>query len=132
MGAVEILLCSMVFIVLVSLVVLANAIRVVPEHKRLDVYRLGRYLGEKGPGLVILLPIIDRGIMKELGEGPHEATPSRRLVGVVGETETTVYTDGKVRLMSGEVWDAVSQRSISSGQRVRVVRMLLEVEVEQG
>jgi hypothetical protein len=127
-----VLACFLGAVILFMVIALFSAIRVVPEHKRLDVYRLGRYLGEKGPGLVLLLPAIDRGIMKELGEGPYEAAPSRRLVGVVGETETSVYTDGKVRLMSGEVWDAVSQDPISPGQRVRVVRMLLEVEVEQG
>ncbi|MBI5295494.1 MAG: hypothetical protein HY869_08455 [Chloroflexi bacterium] len=126
---VKILLFSVIFILFIGMAILANAIKVVPEHKRLDVYRLGRYIGEKGPGLVLLLPAIDRGIMKELGQG-EASPPSRRMVGVVGETETTVYTDGKVRLMSGEVWDAVSQRPISSGQRVRVVRMLLEVEEE--
>jgi membrane-bound ClpP family serine protease len=132
MGSIGILACFLGAVILFLVIALSSAIRVVPEHKRLDVYRLGRYIGEKGPGLVLLLPAIDRGIMKELGEGPHEATPSRRLVGVVGETETSVYSDGTVRLMSGEVWDAVSQRPISAGQRVRVVRMLLEVEVEQG
>lgn len=132
MGSVGIMACFLSSVILFMFIFVFTAIRIVPEHKSLDVYRLGRYLGEKGPGLVLLLPAIDRGVMKDLGEGPHEATPSRRLVGAVGETETTVYTDGKVRLMSGEVWDAVSQRPISSGQRVRVVRMLLEVEEEQG
>jgi regulator of protease activity HflC (stomatin/prohibitin superfamily) len=114
---------------LAGLVVLVNAIKIVPEHKRLDVYRLGRYLGEKGPGLVLLLPTIDRGIMKELGEG-EQALPSRRMVGVVGQAETSVYDNGQVRLLSGEVWDAVSRNPISPGQRVRVVRMILEVEEE--
>ena len=51
------------------------------------------------------------------------------MVGVVGETRTTVYTDGKV-FLAGEEWDAMSQSPISAGQRVRVVRMILEVEKE--
>lgn len=129
MDAMEIMLCSVFFLLLAGLVVLVNAIKIVPEHKRLDVYRLGRYLGEKGPGLVLLLPTIDRGIMKELGEG-EQALPSRRMVGVVGQAETSVYDNGQVRLLSGEVWDAVSRNPISPGQRVRVVRMILEVEEE--
>lgn len=132
MGAIETLLCSVSFILLAGLLVFVNAIKIVPEHRRLDVYRLGRYIGEKGPGLVLLLPLIDRGMMKDLGESPlHEQTPSRSLVGVVGQTESTVYTDGKVRLSTGEVWDAVSQRPISTGQRVRAVRTILEVEEER-
>ncbi len=111
-----------------SMIFLAASIRIVPEYKRLDVYRLGRYLGEKGPGLVLLLPLIDRGMMKDLGES--SPTPSRRLVGAVGETQTTVFTDGKVMLGHSEVWDAVSQKPIPAGQHVRVIRMILEVEQE--
>jgi membrane-bound ClpP family serine protease len=49
------------------------------------------------------------------------------MVGVIGETHTTVYTDGKV-FLANEEWDATSRTPISAGQRVRVVRMILEVE----
>jgi len=48
----------------------------------------------------------------------------------MGETQTTVFTDGKVLLGTSEVWDAVSQKPIAAGQHVRVVRMILEVEQE--
>ena len=98
------------------------------EDTRLSVYRLGRYLGDKGPGVVLLIPLVDRGVIKQLGS--VEKTPSTRLVGMIGETNTTVFTDGKVFLSSGEEWDAVSQMPIPAGQRVRVVRMILEVEKE--
>lgn len=132
MGMVGTLFFFLFFILVIGMIMLANSIKIVPEHRRLDVYRLGRYIGEKGPGVVLIIPIIDRGMMKDLGESPlHEQTPSRRLVGVVGQTESTVYTEGKVRLSTGEVWDAVSQRPISTGQRVRVVRTILEVEEER-
>lgn len=36
----------------------------------------------------------------------------------------------KVLLGTNEVWDAVSQEPIAAGQRVRVIRMILEVEQE--
>ena len=121
------LLCFMGSLIFITLIMLASAIRIVREDTRLSVYRLGRYLGDKGPGLVLLIPVIDRGVLKKLGE--VEKTPSTRLVGVIGETRTTVYTDGKVFLASEE-WDAISQSPISAGQRVRVVRMILEVEKE--
>ena len=39
-----------VFAVIVGFVVLANAIRVVREYERLVVFRLGRLVGERGPG----------------------------------------------------------------------------------
>ena len=119
--------CTLGIFALLLMIFLTASIRIVQEDKRLSVYRLGRSVGEKGPGLVLLIPFIDRGILKDLGDGG--STPSRRMVGVVGETSGTVFTDGKV-LLAGEEWDAVSQSPISTGQRVRVVRMILEVEQE--
>ena len=50
------------FIVLLAIVVLANAVRVVREYERLVVFRLGRLVGERGPGLVLLIPIVDRAV----------------------------------------------------------------------
>ncbi len=50
------------FVVLLVVVVLLNAIRVVREYERLVVFRLGRLVGERGPGLVLLFPLIDRAV----------------------------------------------------------------------
>ena len=52
----------LLFIVFLGIVILANAIRVVREYERLVVFRLGRLVGERGPGLVLLIPIIDRPV----------------------------------------------------------------------
>lgn len=120
-------LCFVGSFLLVSMIILASAIRVVREDTRLTVYRLGRNIGDKGPGIVLLIPVIDRGEIKKLGE--RDNSPSRRYVGAVGETLTSVFRDGKVLFSSGE-WDAISQTPIASGRRVRVVRTILEVEEE--
>jgi regulator of protease activity HflC (stomatin/prohibitin superfamily) len=54
---------SLLFIiVLVGVALLANSIRVVREYERLVVFRLGRLVGERGPGLVLLIPLIDRAV----------------------------------------------------------------------
>ncbi|HYM80673.1 MAG TPA: slipin family protein [Candidatus Limnocylindria bacterium] len=54
---------SLVFFVLfLGVVVIANAVRVVREYERLVVFRLGRLVGERGPGLVLLIPIVDRAV----------------------------------------------------------------------
>jgi regulator of protease activity HflC (stomatin/prohibitin superfamily) len=50
------------FVVLIGLVLLGNSIRVVREYERLVVFRLGRLVGERGPGLVLLIPMIDRAV----------------------------------------------------------------------
>ena len=76
--------CLMGAIVLVLLLMLASAIRIVPENSRLVVFRLGRLVGAVGPGIVLLLPIIDRGIAVNLSEqsGGQEAEPATTRDGV--------------------------------------------------
>ena len=51
-----------VFVVILVLVIFLNAIRVVREYERLVVFRLGRLAGARGPGLVILIPIVERAV----------------------------------------------------------------------
>lgn len=71
-------LCLIVAVILVGLMLLFSAIRIVQEYERLVVFRLGRCIGEKGPGLVILWPFIDRGVKVDLREQvreiPHQAS----------------------------------------------------------
>ena len=50
------------FVLFLGLVILANAIRIVREYDRLVVFRLGRLVGERGPGLVLLIPLVDRAV----------------------------------------------------------------------
>ena len=57
-------------------VILSTAIKVVREYQRLVVFRLGRSIGQKGPGVVFLIPLIDRPILVDLREQyleiPHQ------------------------------------------------------------
>src|SRR5512136_1342709 len=66
------LLCAVAFVVVVLVIFLANAIRIVNEYQRLVVFRLGRCIGTKGPGLVLLIPIIDRPVKVDLREQVRE------------------------------------------------------------
>ena len=67
------LLCGLAAIVLVAVVLIANAIRIVPEYKRLVVFRLGRVIPKpRGPGLVFLIPIVDRAVSVDLREQVRE------------------------------------------------------------
>src|SRR5512146_1880865 len=66
------LLCFVGGVILIGIIVIANAIRIVPEYQRLVVFRLGRCVGERGPGLVLLIPIIDRGVRVDLREQVRE------------------------------------------------------------
>jgi len=58
-------------IVIVTLAVFAgllltSAIRVLREYERGVVFRLGRLLGPKGPGLILLIPVIDKMVRVDL------------------------------------------------------------------
>jgi regulator of protease activity HflC (stomatin/prohibitin superfamily) len=62
--------------IVLLLIFLPMAIKIVPEYQRMMVFRLGRAIGTKGPGLIILIPIVDRGIRVDLREAyleiPHQ------------------------------------------------------------
>jgi regulator of protease activity HflC (stomatin/prohibitin superfamily) len=63
-------------IVVGAVIILSAAIKIVREYQRLVVFRLGRAIGEKGPGIVFLIPIVDRPVWVDLREQylevPHQ------------------------------------------------------------
>jgi regulator of protease activity HflC (stomatin/prohibitin superfamily) len=67
-----IVLCLVGGAILLGVILLASAIKIMPEYTRLVVFRLGRCVGAKGPGIVILIPIVDRGITVDLREQVRE------------------------------------------------------------
>ncbi len=71
-------LCLVGAVVVIAFVFLANAIRIVPEYQRLVVFRLGRCVGTKGPGIVLLIPVVDRAVKVDLREQirevPHQTS----------------------------------------------------------
>jgi regulator of protease activity HflC (stomatin/prohibitin superfamily) len=48
------------------LIVLASSIRILREYERGVIFRLGRLIAQKGPGLILLIPIIDRMVRVDL------------------------------------------------------------------
>lgn len=68
-----ILIYCLIGAVLILLVFfLATAIKVVPEYRRIVVFRLGRCIGAKGPGLILLIPVVDRPVTVDLREQVRE------------------------------------------------------------
>ncbi len=57
-----------VVIVIFVIILLSASIKVVREYQRLVVFRLGRSVGAKGPGLVFLIPIVDKPVWTDLRE----------------------------------------------------------------
>jgi regulator of protease activity HflC (stomatin/prohibitin superfamily) len=77
----ELSIILLIIILALLVVLLANTIRIVPEFQRLVIFRLGRCIGQKGPGLVIVIPLIDRPVRVDLRELflqiPHQTCITR-------------------------------------------------------
>lgn len=75
----ELIANILVILVLLGLVAgtLSQSIRVVREYQRLVVFRLGKCIGERGPGPVLLIPFVDRPVWVDLRElfieVPHQS-----------------------------------------------------------
>ena len=58
---------SLLFVLVVlAITMLPSAVRVLREYERGVVFRLGKLIGAKGPGLVLLIPIVDRMVRMDL------------------------------------------------------------------
>lgn len=53
-------------VILFGAIIIANAIRILREYERGVVFRLGRLVGVKGPGLILLIPLIDKMVKVSL------------------------------------------------------------------
>lgn len=71
-GSILSVLCLLGFVLVAAFVIFGSAIRIVPEYQRLVVFRLGRCVGSKGPGIVVLIPVLDRAVKVDLREQVRE------------------------------------------------------------
>jgi regulator of protease activity HflC (stomatin/prohibitin superfamily) len=55
-----------IFVLVFAIFILASAIRILNEYERGVIFRLGRCIGVKGPGLILLIPIVDRMVKVSL------------------------------------------------------------------
>src|SRR6202162_1034838 len=53
-------------IILLAVIVLPQMVRILREYERGVIFRLGKLLGTKGPGLILLIPIVDRMVKIDL------------------------------------------------------------------
>lgn len=87
----ELLVAALV--ILVILVLLASAIKIVREYERLVIFRLGRLLGAKGPGVALIVPMVDKRVLVDLrvlaADVPKQRVVTRDNVSV--EVDAVVY-----------------------------------------
>jgi regulator of protease activity HflC (stomatin/prohibitin superfamily) len=90
-------------VVIIFLIVLASSIRIIREYERAVVFRLGRLIGAKGPGLIILVPFIDRAVKVDLRVVPLDVPKQK----IITRDNVTVDVDAVVYLRVNEPSNAV-------------------------
>ncbi|NDB21422.1 MAG: slipin family protein, partial [Proteobacteria bacterium] len=55
-------------VVVVLLGIIIRGVRIIPEYQRLVVFRLGRCVGARGPGVQIVVPFLERAVSVDLRE----------------------------------------------------------------
>ena len=81
-----------IIIIIFLLLLLSSAIKVLAEYQRIVIFRLGRLLGIKGPGLVLIVPVIDKIMRLDLRTRVIDVPKQR----VITEDNVTVDVDAVV------------------------------------
>lgn len=80
------MLTSFLPLVLIAAFFLFSAIRILNEYERGVIFRLGRYVATKGPGLIILIPLLDKMVKTSLRvvamDVPHQDVITRDNVSI--------------------------------------------------
>ncbi len=106
-----------VFIVVVFLIaVLTSAIKIMAEYQRIVIFRLGRLLGIKGPGLVFIIPLIDKPVRMDLRTRVIDVTKQR----IITRDNVTVDVDAVVYFRITD-----PQKAIVEVQRYDIATSLL-------
>ncbi len=65
-----------VLVLITSLAVVASSVKIIREYERVVQFRLGRLKGAKGPGIILILPVVNRLVKVDLRERylevPHQ------------------------------------------------------------
>jgi regulator of protease activity HflC (stomatin/prohibitin superfamily) len=76
----------LIVVVVIALFLILSAIRIVREYERLVIFRLGRVIATKGPGVVFLIPLVDRATNVDLRELyleiPHQSAITEDNAGI--------------------------------------------------
>ena len=72
---VTIVLIALAVLLLLGLILAAASVRILREYERAVVFRLGRLLDQRGPGVVVLIPFVDRMVRVSLRTVTQQIPP---------------------------------------------------------
>src|SRR5438477_410810 len=93
-------------VIILAVIILPQAIRILREYERGVIFRLGKLLGAKGPGLIFLIPIVDRMVRMDLRAMAKQAEAERerraKVVNAEGEFQAAEKMVQAAAMMSKE------------------------------
>jgi regulator of protease activity HflC (stomatin/prohibitin superfamily) len=93
----------LIVVVFFALFILMNAIRILQEYERGVIFRLGRMIGVKGPGLILLIPLVDRMVKVSLRTFTMDVPPQD----VITKDNVTVKVNAVIYFMVMEPAKAI-------------------------
>ena len=68
-----------IFIVILIVIILSAAIKILKEYERGVIFRLGRLVGTRGPGLIVIIPGIEKMVRMSLRTVVLDVPPQDQL-----------------------------------------------------
>lgn len=99
----EPLLLQVSFSELIGVIIVISAIRIIREYERAVIFRLGRLIGAKGPGLIFLIPFVDKAVKVDLRVVTLDV-PKQKIITL---DNVTVDVDAVIYLRVNEPTNAV-------------------------
>lgn len=114
MNMVLVIFITAVVILVSAIAFLQAAIKIVPEEKRVVILRMGRIIGSRGPGLVIIIPVIDFVMWVDVEKKHHFSyvnlpTRDNKLASVVVDLEGKVFDAEKSVLNVPNLYNALQK-----------------------
>ena len=112
-------------VALLAIVLVFMAVRIVPEYQRLVVFRLGRLIGERGPGFVLLIPFVDRGVRVDLRERFFDVPPQTTITEDNAHLSIDFLVYSKVVDAVPSVLNVVDHEGASRGIAITTLRAVV-------
>ncbi len=62
------MIAELMVLAVLAIVILCSAMKIVREDERVAIFRLGHFFSIVGPGLIFLIPVVDKGVKVNLSE----------------------------------------------------------------
>lgn len=112
-------------VILVLVILVLSGVKIVPEFNRIVVFRLGKCVGARGPGVQVVLPFIERGVYVDLREGFLQIPSQKCITRDNASIDVDFLIYSKVVDPAMAVVQVVNREGATQGIATTVVRAVL-------